>query len=65
MGGYGLWGYIDRVCGADVIFIGSKSDILEVRLVPAVFALCEALGMPSLEGAEVLVEGDALVEVVE
>jgi hypothetical protein len=51
--------------GVDVICVGSKSDVLEVGLVSAVVALSKALGVPPLEGAEVLVEGDALVEVLQ
>lgn len=42
---------------------GSKSDVLEVGLVPAVLAFSEALRVPLLEEAEILVEGDALFEV--
>jgi hypothetical protein len=58
--------YMDVWVGCvDVIFVGSKSDVVEVGLVPAVLALSKAFGVPPLESAEVLVEGDALVEVLE
>ena len=53
------------VCMFVDVFVVSKSDILEVGLVSAVIALSEAFRVPLLEDAEVLVEGDALVEVLE
>lgn len=55
-----MWGGV-CICRC---FVVSKSDVLEVGLVSAVVALSEALGVPPLEGAEVLVEGHALVEVL-